>query len=200
MQKRTIVAGLGLTAVILAAGTSGAVAGGLITGKDIKDGSVHKVDLSKGVNTALTKAGTPGVQGPQGEPGKDGVDGKDGKDAVNPHVHPAAGAGYAGLGAHAEWAPHSYGETVETCKPGETITGGGYSSWGGFQGDNSKDLGGNNKDVVITVSAPYIANDAAYNPIKDGIDSRFHADRWVVRGYNNSDEPVDVRAWALCAN
>jgi hypothetical protein len=159
---------------------------------DVHDGGIKRVDLSDSINRSLAKHGEDGVDG------KNGVDGKDGKDA-SPS---AAGAGYADWPTatphHDLWAPHSYGETVQVCKAGEFITGGGYSSFGGFQGDNSKDLGGNNKDVTITVSAPYVASDADYKPISSN-DSRFHADRWVVRGYNNSDQPVDVRAWALCA-
>jgi hypothetical protein len=207
MQKRTLIAGLGVAAALVFASTTGAVASGLIGSKDIKNDSVRSIDVKDG--TLRVKDLRPhavqvlkGHDGKNGVDGVDGKDGRDGKDGTNAHVHPAAGAGYADWPTanphHDLWAPHSYGETVQVCKAGEVITGGGYSSFGGFDGDNSKDLGGNNKDVTITVSAPYIASDAAYDPIST-TDSRFHADRWVVRGFNNSDAPVDVRAWALCA-
>ena len=48
------------------------------------------------------------------------------------------------------------------------------------------------------MSAPYVNSDGDYVPISD-TDSRFYADRWVVRGYNNGDTEQIVRAWALCA-
>lgn len=173
------VGGIGIAAVALLGGT--ATAASMITAQQmatdsvnsrvIKDNSVHRVDLGPRLKASVLKG-------------------------AKARTH-SAGAGYAGLGAHAEWAAHSWGETVETCKKGEVATGGGYSTWGGFNGDNSRDLGGMDKDVRITVSAPYIASDADYKPVSD-TDSRFAADRWVVRGFNDSDQPVDVRAWVIC--
>jgi len=56
--------------VIATAGT--ATAAKLITGKQIKDGSVAARDLSKGVRAQIAKAGKPGpagVRGPKGDPG-----------------------------------------------------------------------------------------------------------------------------------
>ena len=82
--------GVAVLALVVGSAGGGAVAAGLITGKDIKDGSiqardlgknsvtsvkiqdgtVQKWDLSTGVRDQLAKAGTPGPQGPQGEPGE----------------------------------------------------------------------------------------------------------------------------------
>jgi hypothetical protein len=172
MRTRNIV--ITSTAAVVAAlaiGSGAAQAGGLIGSRDIADGGVHRVDLGKGLQAKVAKG-------------------------AQDRTH-SAGAGYAGLGAHAEWAPHSWGQTVEKCKAGEVATGGGYSTWGGFNGDSSRDLGGMDKDVRITVSAPYIDSDADYKPVSDS-DSRFAADQWVVRGYNDGDDPVDVRAWVIC--
>lgn len=53
--------------VIATAGT--ATAARLITGKQIKDGSVTSRDLSKGVRGQLAKAGPEGPRGARGEPG-----------------------------------------------------------------------------------------------------------------------------------
>jgi hypothetical protein len=53
--------------VVATAGT--ATATRLITGKQIKDGSVSSRDLSKGVRGLLAKSAVPGRQGPRGEPG-----------------------------------------------------------------------------------------------------------------------------------
>ena len=104
------------------------------------------------------------------------------------------GAGYAGLGGHDYWAPGSYGETIETCPAGQTAIGGGYSQDASTGVDGKYDLGGK-ADVQVTVSAPYFKGD--YVPVDDA--GNFRADQWVVRGYNNSDHQVDVRAWVVCA-
>jgi hypothetical protein len=169
-------------AVVLAtlSGTGGAFAARLITSADIRDGAVHRVDLSDGVNTALARHA------------QDGQDGKNGKPGISNLI---VGAGYAGLGAHDYWAPHSYGETIETCPAGQNAIGGGYSQDASTGSDGKYDLGGK-ADVQITVSAPYFKGD--YVPVDDA--GNFRADQWVVRGYNNGDTQVDVRAWVVCAN
>jgi hypothetical protein len=73
----------------LAVGATGAVAGSLITGKDIKNGSVKMKDLSKKVRAQLEggpvangQDGKDGADGQNGPAGADGVDGVDGLDAV----------------------------------------------------------------------------------------------------------------------
>ena len=69
------------TAAVIASvaiGTGAAQATSLIGGKDIRDGSVHRIDLSAGVNKALNKAGTPGAKGEQGTPGAKGEPGDKG--------------------------------------------------------------------------------------------------------------------------
>jgi hypothetical protein len=62
--------------VIATAGT--ATAAKLITGKQIKDGSISNNDLSKAVQTQLAKAGVPGSPGLQGAPGLQGSPGQKG--------------------------------------------------------------------------------------------------------------------------
>jgi hypothetical protein len=134
-------------------------------------------------------AGEKGDKGDKGDPGQQGPAGADG--TANPS---AAGAGYETI-----WlADGNIHETVETCAEGEYVTGGGFSTFGGAGLTPTKDLGGDNPDIQITVSAPYVNSDADYVAISD-TDSRFYADRWVVRGYNNGDTEQVVRAWALCA-
>lgn len=184
MQKRTIVVTTALAGALLAASATGAVAGSLVTSAqikdntvrsvDVRDGAVHKVDLSKGVNAALTKVGT---------------NGKDGKDGVSNLI---TGAGYTST-----WEAGEYGETVETCPTGQYAIGGGYSMWGGYGGTHdSYDLGGTNKDIQVTVSAPYFKGE--YVPVDEA--GNFRADQWVVRGYNHGTTDQIVRAWVTCAN
>lgn len=68
--------------LIATAGT--ATAARLITGKQIKDGSISANDLSKAVRAQLAKAGTPGPTGPKGDTGAKGdPSGSGGKVAVN---------------------------------------------------------------------------------------------------------------------
>lgn len=56
---------------VASAGT--ATAAKLITGKQIKDGSITSRDLSKGVRAQIAKAGKPGPAGPRGPKGDPGL-------------------------------------------------------------------------------------------------------------------------------
>jgi hypothetical protein len=85
---RTVVTFL-IGAVVASAATAGAAS--MLTGKQIKDGSISAKDLSKAVRAQIAKAGLPGPigdagqQGPSGPPGaagNDGAPGKNGSDAT----------------------------------------------------------------------------------------------------------------------
>ena len=102
-----------------------------------------------------------------------------------------------GAGYTSTWAANSYGETIETCPEGQYAIGGGYSTFGGFGGTHDDyDLGGTNRNIEVTVSAPYFKG--AYEPVDEA--GNFRADQWVVRGYNNGDTDQVVRAWVVCSN
>ena len=188
-KKKLVLSSLAVGVAVVAVGAGGASAAKLVGSADIRDGAVHRVDLSDGVNKALDTNGKNGVDGKAGANGKDG---KNGKDGVS---HLIVGAGYAGLGGHDYWAPNSYGETIEQCPTGQYAIGGGFSQDASTGVDGKYDLGGK-ADVQITVSAPYFAGD--YQPVDEA--GNFRADQWVVRGYNNTDRQVDVRAWVVCAD
>lgn len=193
MSKLTTITATLAATGLLALGAGGtAVAGDLIGSRDIRDHSVQKVDLSKGVNAALAKAGTPGATGPAGpagSDGSDGADGKDGKDGAPGISHLIAGSGYS-----TTWKGDG-GDTLQTvreeCPAGQYALGGGYSTWGG-----DKDLGGDNRNIVVTVSAPYFEGD--YVPADDA--GNFRPTEWVVKGYNLGTSDQIVRAWVTCAN
>jgi hypothetical protein len=68
---------LALVAVVLSV-TGTAVAAKLITGKQIKDGSISSKDLSKAVRDQLSKAASPGAPGVKGERGDAGAKGEQG--------------------------------------------------------------------------------------------------------------------------
>lgn len=189
MLKNRITAVVAGSAVVVALGATGAVAGDLIGSKDIRDGGVRYADLSDGVHNRLTNKANDGqVNGLKGRVSQLEGESDSGSELI-------VGAGYAGLGAHELWAAHSYGETIETCPEGQYAIGGGYSQDASTGQDGKYDLGGK-ADVQVTVSAPYFQGE--YEPVDEA--GNFRADQWVVRGYNNSDQPVDVRAWVVCSN
>jgi hypothetical protein len=182
MQKRTIVVGLAVTAGLVMTGTAGAVASSVVTSHDIQNGAVHKVDLAPGVNTALKKAGHPGQAGADGKAGLANV---------------TTGAGY-----NHTWVGdggHDLQTIVNKCAAGQVALGGGFSTWGGDDTNESGltyDLGGTNKDIQVTVSAPYTGEQ--YDASKYNGDIR--PDRWVIKGYNLGSTDQIVRAWVICAD
>jgi len=146
---------------------------------DIRDGGVHHRDLGQGLQAQLAQHA------------KDGTNGKDGVTDLN------AGAGYnhTWIGDNGE----SLNTIVAKCDAGQVALSGGFSTWGGSDTNESGlpyDLGGDNKNIQITVSAPYTGQ--AYD------ETKYHGgilpDRWVVKGYNNGDTDQIVRAWVVCAN
>ncbi len=169
---------LASTAAVIAAvaiGSGAAQATSLITGHDVKDGSIHKVDLGNGINHRLDRK----------LPGKDGV------------TDLNAGANYSTTWVGDNGA--SLQTVISKCDDGQVAVGGGFSTWGGTDTNESDlpyDLGGDNKNIQVTVSAPYTGK--AYD------ESKYHGgilpDRWVVKGYNNGGTDQIVRAWVICAN
>ena len=168
------------TAAVIAAiaiGASGAQAAGvdLFGSKSIKDDTVRSIDVKD--DTIRAKDLRPGLVKSLGT------------DSASEMI---VGAGYTDV-----WAPHSYGESVEECPEGQYAIGGGYSTFGGFAGTHDGyDLGGLNRDIQVTVSAPYFKG--AYEPVDEA--GNFRSDQWVVRGYNNGDTEQVVRAWVVCSN
>lgn len=100
-----------------------------------------------------------------------------------------------GAGYNSVWKAGEFGETIETCPAGQTAIGGGYSTFGGYGTHPGYDLGGENTDIQVTVSAPYFAGE--YQPIDEA--GNFRADQWVVRGKNTGTTDQVVRAWVVCA-
>ena len=204
-RNRTV-AVLAGSALIVGAGSIGAVANDLVTSRDIKNDTVSTADIKNDsirladINNRVEKqlAGQDGKDGVDGKDGKDGVDGKDGaegpkgkdgvdgKDGVSNLI---AGAGYTDT-----WVGDG-GASLQTargeCPAGQYALGGGFSTWGG-----DKDLGGDNKNIQVTVSAPYFEGD--YVPVDEA--GNFRPTEWVVKGYNNGTTDQIVRAWVTCAS
>jgi hypothetical protein len=148
---------------------------------DLTDQAVST--LQKGGATGAT--GTTGAAGAKGDEGDKGDKGTKGDPGVSNLI---AGSGYT-----TTWVGDN-GATVQTareeCPAGQYALGGGFSTWGG-----DKDLGGDNKNIQITVSAPYFEGD--YIPVDDA--GNFRPTEWVVKGYNNGTSDQIVRAWVTCA-
>jgi hypothetical protein len=82
--------------VALVVGTTGAVAASLITGKDIKNGTIAGKDLNKKLRGKIKKGGTagaPGTQGPQGQQGPQGPQGPQGQQGQTGATGPRGPAG-----------------------------------------------------------------------------------------------------------
>jgi hypothetical protein len=160
-----------------------------VTSASIADGSLQLQDLSKAAQQGLKGAtGATGATGAKGETGATGAKGDKG-DAGQPGLSQLiAGAGYTQKWAGDEGA--TLQTTREECPEGQYALGGGFSTWGG-----DKDLGGDNKDIQVTVSAPYFEGD--YVPVDEA--GNFRPTEWVVKGYNNGTTEQIVRAWVTCA-
>jgi len=77
-KKKLVLSSLAVGVAVVAVGAGGASAAKLVGSADIRDGAVHRVDLSDGVNKALDTKGKNGVDGKAGANGKDGKDGVSG--------------------------------------------------------------------------------------------------------------------------
>lgn len=71
-SPKAVVVSLAVALSLVVAATSGAVAGQLITSRDIKNGTIKKVDLNDRLKTKVDRAGQPGLQGEPGPPGPEG--------------------------------------------------------------------------------------------------------------------------------
>jgi hypothetical protein len=179
LNSRLAAVGAGAAALAVLAGGAG-YAAGEITSKDIQDNTIRSADVKD--ESLKMKDFTTGAQKKMY-----GGHGKDGKDGVSELT----------TGAHYKttWAAGEYGETITECPEGSKVIGGGYSTWGGYPSNAGYDLGGENRDIEVTVSAPYFKGD--YEPVDEA--GHFQGDQWVVRGFNSGETDQIVRAWAICA-
>jgi len=105
--------------VIATATTAGAAS--LITGKQIKDGSISAKDLAKTVRTQLARAGTPGPKGESGQAGPKGDPGAKGDQGSLPATEPVHYVGDLGEpGFEANWSANAV-KTVGFYKDGAGV-------------------------------------------------------------------------------
>ena len=125
INKKVMTIVAGVVALMALSSTGGAVAGGLITTKHIKDGAVTSAKVKNGTLTlkdfkSSERAKLVGPRGPQGIAGLTGVSGPVGPSGtanltqvVSPTVTIPAG---------------EIGTVIASCPAGQKVTGGGYFS------------------------------------------------------------------------
>lgn len=187
----------------------GANAARLLTGHDIKNGSISHADLNKSINRQLKAKAKPGVRGAQGLPGpagkdglngtdgKNGVDGQDGtngtngtdgKDGVDGQDGAVGPKGDSGLeGAYYSLAKYNVGDTnagaiatVACSNVTDVAVSGGVQMIG---------LGGHNSAVGSSFPGRM---DWSTNTPKPG-----RLDGWIVQ-FDADAAPEKVTLWALC--
>jgi hypothetical protein len=167
----SLVIGGALLATVASIG--GATAGVLITGKDIKDGSIRKVDLSTKVNDALTKTGSAGAVGPVGPAGAAGKDG-------------LAGSFYA----TATYLNGGAGDATVACDPEDAVNSQKYTAIaGGVRAGGVQSLG-QASDFDVAASFPGRMDWNTGEPKAGRLDG------WIVLGSGGWSEHLVV--WALC--
>ena len=156
---------------LLVAMSGSAVAASLITGEQIKDGTIQTKDLSKKTRTRLASAsaGERGPAGPAGLKGDRGADGRDG---------PAGAAGAVVRRGESEVGAHQSGIAFAHCHPGEEAIGGS----GEFAVIDGKEW----IQQTDPASATQVASDGS------------KADGWLARGFNDEDETQTFTAFAVC--
>src|SRR5262245_1997689 len=172
--------------VVVGLGTTSGYAAAMITSADIKDNTITAADVH-----------TDTIRGNELADGT--VRQADLSDTISSKLSQAGGLSdvITGAGYTSTWKAGEFGQTIETCLDGQIGIGGGYSTFGGYNGVNdSYDLGGTNTDIQVTVSAPYFKGE--YQPVDAA--GNFRADQWVVRGFNHGTTDQIVRAWVVCAD
>ena len=198
-----------LLALSLIAGGSYAVAGSLITSKDIADGSVRCKDLRRHVCEKIKKhhgngkpgpvgprgpAGPAGPQGPKGDPGLTGLE-SDGPYPGATDLGDLGTNGSEGDNSDAMWDNGAGQQTSWVkCPAGKTALGGGFHT-AADAGEQAQ------RDVIVSVSEPtqIVGGAPGYEPIAGDEAGSIRPNGWLVQGYNDGAAYVIVRPWVVCA-
>jgi hypothetical protein len=215
--RKTIVA---CVAVALIVGATSATAATLITGKQIKDGTITADDIKRGsinksrlagrLQNAIEGVGAqgrpavPGAAGVKGDAGGKGDKGDKGDKGVAGLESDGPYPGATDLGTLPGQGDNSgdmwaAGGTRQTswvqCAPGKTALGGGFHL-AADAGDAAA------KAVQVVVSEPTQINAGAvvYEPIDGDAAGSIKPNGWLVQGFNDGTGPVVVRPWVVCAD
>ncbi len=206
---KKVIAVLGAVALTLLITTGAFAANKMLTGANIKNGSIGVVDLSKSAKAALKgqpgekgatgdkgETGATGLQGPAGAAGATGAagaQGPKGQDGVSGYEvrtwryskdasNTDMGAGYVGVGSGAI--------ATVACSPGKVAIGGGYRFTGGSDGFNSPALS-DGSGVVASFPGRM---DWDTNTVKPNDNSG-----WIVQ-VNRNVNAADMTLYVVCAN
>src|SRR5262245_14933512 len=213
MRKRRLpvaVIALGAVVFVALAGTAAAGGSGLITGVQIKNGSIGLADLSKKAKTSLKgqrgqagpqgqagaqgPKGDAGAAGPQGSPGAAGRDGVSGFEIVtydyisgigHRQGKPGMEAGYPGVG------PGGVATVACSSQDKVAVSGGWFMRDGASEKMDSYVPGLDNGAGVIA-SFPGRMNWDTNEPKPNRLDG------WIVRF--NAHPATDVTLYAVCVN
>lgn len=184
--RKTLSLAIGVAALVTVVAATSAGAAALITGAQIKNGTVESIDIKNGSIKALDIAtgakaslrGEPGAPGAPGTPGTPGNPGAPGAPGVSDYTLVTSGV---------TSVPASGGTGVARaiCPPGlRVISGGGYLAIGSLA------------DTALTSSAPD-AVDGNGSPIWV---SSATANAWTVSASNDSAIAHDLQAYAICGS
>jgi hypothetical protein len=191
MSRAALGAVTAATLLVLVSGTGGAVAGAMVTGKqikngtvtgrDVKDGSLGTVDLAAEARSALTgPAGSPGVAGERGAPGPAGDPASVSAGLLVVRTPaPAATAVTDGSGAG----------TFADCPAGHVVVGGG-GRWVPLMGTAG--------DSQLSTSQPAQAVRSGGAVTGHSSEATAGLDSWFVVGVNHSGAVARLEAYAVC--
>ena len=161
--------------VIATAGTASATTV-LITSRQIKNGTIRLVDISKQARKALHgktgETGSVGAAGPQGVPGlqgAQGIQGIQGPQGVQGVAGSPGVSGYTVVANNTDvQSPGTHATVVADCPAGDQVLSGGGGASGasggfggmvmGFEGPTDANGGSNNAWEVVMVSSPPSTN------------------------------------------
>ena len=207
---KKVIAVLGAVALTLLITTGAFAANKMLTGANIKNGSIGVVDLSKSAKAALKgqpgekgatgdkgETGAAGLQGPAGAAGANGAagaQGPKGQDGVSGYevrtwryskdnTNSDMGPGYVGVGSGAI--------ATVACSPGKVAIGGGYRfTSAGDNGFNSQAIS-DGSGVVASFPGRMDWNT---NTVKPNDNSG-----WIVQ-VNSKVNAADMTLYVVCAN
>jgi hypothetical protein len=202
-----VVAVLGAVALTLLITTGAFAANKMLTGANIKNGSIGVVDLSKSAKAALKgqsgekgatgekgETGAAGPQGPAGAIGATGAQGPQGPHGASGYevrtwrystddANTDAGSGYPGVGSGAI--------ATVACSSGKVAIGGGYRFKS--QGDNGFNSPAISDGSGVVASFPG-RMDWSTNTVKPNDNSG-----WIVQ-VNNKVNAADMTLYVICVN
>ena len=179
----SLVLGGALLATVASIG--GATAGALITGQDIKDGSIKKIDLSDKIKGDLAGTGAEGAAGPAGAAGDKGDKGEKG-DKGDKGDNGLAGSFYA----TATYLNGGAGDATVACDPDNATRSQTFTAIAGGVRAGGVQSMGQASDFDVAGSFPGRMDWTTGQPKPDRLDG------WIVLGSGGWSEKLVV--WALC--